>query len=113
MRVKSPSNWKRGDPHQAFVRGQYTAKRKGVYWSLSEAQFFALYLKPCVYCRFTFLRGWGTGLDQKLPGAGYTKENSVPCCAECNRIKSNRYTYQEMKKLGRVLRGLRKARGES
>lgn len=115
MPKKKPrvSGWRRGDPHQAFIRGRAQAKLKGIAWTLTEAVFFELYLKPCTYCQFTFHRGWGTGLDQQVPGAGYTKDNVVPCCFECNKIKSNKYTHAEMKRVGKVLRLIKLKRGES
>lgn len=104
------TRWMRGNPHQAFARAKGRAKKKGLVFSLSDAAFFALFVKPCAYCKHAFDRGWGHGLDQKVPGAGYTKNNAVPCCWECNRIKSNKYTFEEMKKLGRTLSTIKKGR---
>lgn len=34
-------------------------------------------------------------LDRKENSIGYTKDNCVVCCWECNRLKSDRFTYDE------------------
>ncbi len=34
-------------------------------------------------------------LDRKNNLKGYTLDNIVPCCWECNRLKSDRFTYDE------------------
>jgi HNH endonuclease len=48
----------------------------------------------------------GHHLDRKDNSKGYSIENCVACCGECNRIKSNRYTYEQMLELGKVLKKL-------
>jgi len=58
-------------------------------------------LKPqkCTYCS-----AYGTmTIDRKDSSQTYTDDNCVPCCARCNRIKSNDITYDDMKKLTNYL----------
>lgn len=43
-------------------------------------------------------------LDRKNNNIGYTKSNLVTCCWDCNRIKSDIYTYEEFMKLGPILK---------
>lgn len=38
----------------------------------------------------------GYQLDRKYNSAGYTRENTVPCCWKCNRKKAHDFTYEEM-----------------
>ena len=39
---------------------------------------------------------WAYYLDRKDNNKGYSNENCVVCCIDCNRIKGNRFTYDEM-----------------
>lgn len=47
-------------------------------------------------------------LDRKDNSLGYTKENVVPCCWNCNRIKSNIYSYEDFMKLSPILKEINK-----
>lgn len=49
-------------------------------------------------------------LDRKNNTLGYVFNNLVPCCWECNRLKSNVYTYEEFIKLSPVLKEIQKER---
>lgn len=49
-------------------------------------------------------------LDRKNNNLGYIKENLVPCCWECNRLKSNIYTYEDFLEIGKVLKEINKRR---
>lgn len=43
-------------------------------------------------------------LDRKNNNSGYTLDNVVTCCWNCNRIKSNIYSYEEFILLGPILK---------
>lgn len=72
-------------------------------------------IATCVYCgallRWVPISGQknshGYNLDRKNSKRGYTKENCVPCCGRCNRIKCEHLTYKEMIVVARVLHLLR------
>lgn len=49
-------------------------------------------------------------LDRKDNTLGYLKENLVACCWECNRMKSNVYSYEEFLKIGKVLSTIRNSK---
>ena len=77
----------------------------------------------CHYCGTSLTynkhsRYWGENnsrahqLDRKNNNIGYTKENVVPCCWECNRLKSNRFTYEEFIKLSPVLKEIMSGRNQ-
>lgn len=91
-----------------FSRLQYAAKVGGrlampkpVPCSLTLEQYAALVTQPCHYCGGALSRT-GHGLDRKEPGGPYSIENVVPCCAHCNSVKGNNFTYEQMMALGKT-----------
>lgn len=95
--------------HRQYVR---VCKRKNVYWEISLEDFQRLTSQPCTYCNKPPLQKSRTyvynGLDRMDPRFGYTLDNVAPCCKECNGIKSNRLTPEEMKAVGQALTAFRK-----
>lgn len=71
-------------PEQRYKRYKYTAGRRGWVFNLSLKRFKKLISKICVYCGEN-----GYGIDRINSDKGYTKENIVPCCTMCNRMKSD------------------------
>ena len=51
----------------------------------------------CYYNPEHKLPAGGHGLDRINNNKGYTKSNVVPCCYQCNRIRSNIYTHKDFK----------------
>lgn len=80
-----------------FRRYEYTAKRRGIDWSLTLEEFTSLISSPCYYTGRSpstrcVARGgevilWN-GVDRKDSSRGYTVENCVPCCSEVNMAKN-------------------------
>jgi hypothetical protein len=76
------------------------AVKRGMTWSLSDAQFDSLTKGLCHYCgaeptnkytpskqhRMNGLFSYN-GIDRKDNASGYTEENCVSCCKHCNRAK--------------------------
>lgn len=67
--------------------GQSPGKSWGVGFQLTRRQFDRLVQENCLY-------GGESpdplnGIDRVDNSIGYTQENCVPCCAQCNRAKSN------------------------
>ena len=54
-----------------------------------------------------------SNLDRKDSGKGYIPGNLVVACAICNRIKNSHLSYEEMLRLGPVLRDIMEARKNS
>jgi len=73
------------------------AKRKGQEYNLTEEQFIELTQKDCHYCgakpnNKNIKKGCNgdyiyNGLDRVDNDKGYTMDNVVPCCRNCNRAK--------------------------
>ena len=73
---------------------KYRAERKGWVFELTIPQFSALLLSDCHYCGIKpqpfVLRTHSldiNGIDRKNSDIGYTIDNCVPCCADCNFLK--------------------------
>lgn len=83
------------------------AKKRSIEWSLTEKEAIELMNMPCFYCatkdglQVTLDKqraSWGdviesfpmNGIDRFDNNIGYTKENSIPCCTNCNKSKLDR-----------------------
>lgn len=62
--------------------------------------------KPCVYCGDTRR----VGADRIDSSKGHTKDNVVPCCVECNQVKGDMFSYEEMLVLGKTIREIKEKR---
>ena len=63
----------------------------------------------CHYCKDS-LPEVGFGLDRKLSTLGYTVDNCVPCCTDCNRIRGrDLISYEDMRD---IVGPMRRRRGE-
>lgn len=68
----------------------------------------------CVYCSREVMwsrintntkrEGQRYNLDRKNNSLGYSKENCVVCCKECNLIKGARFTYEQMLQIGALIK---------
>jgi len=65
------------------------------------------FIQPCEYCGEQ-----ASGLDRKDNTKGHTKDNCVPCCWECNTLKLNNFTYEQMLIMGKALKEARKIKTE-
>ena len=73
------------------------AVERGLVWDLTSLDAKRLFKGSCSYCgelpnqikRMRGLRGdfIYNGIDRKDNSVGYTFDNSVSCCGECNRMK--------------------------
>lgn len=55
--------------------------------------------RPCHYCNNEMgkTEGYGVNLDRIDCSKGYSKDNVIPCCGICNKIRNNFWTVDEMK----------------
>jgi len=83
--------------NEVYSRYKTNAKKKGRDFELSKEIFKVLAESNCYYCGIKPSKinrnRYGTGgyvyngIDRKDNSQGYTVENSVPCCEDCNRAK--------------------------
>lgn len=99
------------------------AKREGHGFFLSFKHYKELMYKNCDYCgsppknvhRRADQKYYGEilyqGLDRKDNRYQYTLGNVIPSCKDCNRTKSDLYTYEEMKILCSSVQNYRASTG--
>lgn len=96
---------------------KHTCKKRNIFFNLNYEEFLILIKdKKCHYCDKNLIFNKHTRdddsnyvsrayqLDKKDPLQGYNVDNCVTCCWECNRLKSNVYTYDEFLKIGNFLK---------
>jgi hypothetical protein len=97
--------------YQLTDRGRWStyrasAKRRGLVWQLTFAEFQVLIHSPCAY--------HGTpesnGIDRLSPDKGYTVENSVACCAQCNYMKLDMTATEFLSHVAAIMRHTRSIR---
>lgn len=64
------------------------AKKRNLEFSLTKEQFVTICESNCHYCGLEPKNK--NGIDRVDNTKGYTLENSVPCCYQCNQAKSDR-----------------------
>lgn len=90
-----------------FVAGKSIAKKRNMEWELSFEQYKLLIENSkCHYCP-NQLASTGYGLDRIDNRLGYTFNNVVPCCGQCNMLRSNLITQQELVKVIELLKNIR------
>ena len=72
----------------SYIREYHNnAVKRGLEYSLTPEEFISLVEKPCHYCNY-FKEGEVNGIDRVNNDKGYFKDNVVPCCELCNKIKT-------------------------
>lgn len=102
---------------QVFHDYRGNSRRKNIFFELTKEQVTNICKENCYYCgrpphKSNVKRGhYGVynynGIDRKNHAKGYTMDNIVPCCAECNRIRSSNLTMEEMKIIATTLKKFR------
>ncbi len=114
---------KRQQVYVIFVYKKENCERKEREFGITLDQFKELIIVPkCHYCDDNLVfnkhtrdenskpQSRASHLDRKDNNRGYTIDNVVLCCWECNRLKSNRFTYNEFIKLSPMLKEIMKNR---
>lgn len=77
-----------------FSLAKSGAKYRGLSWEITLEEFKSLRERPCFYCEGALPEA-APGLDRRDNSKGYSPENVVPCCRDCNRIRSDVLTQEE------------------
>ena len=89
------NNKKKGIKYSQY---KYRAKSKNIDFKLTKKQFFTLLDNNCHYCAVEN----ASGIDRVFNEKGYTVDNSVSCCWNCNRAKSNMDYFKYRDYLNRI-----------
>lgn len=105
--VTSPASWSAN--RCVSFRGYVArAKRKGLSFDLTRHDYNALVNGACFYCKRAADDLHVNGIDRMDNSAGYTLNNCVTCCSECNQMKAgmNNVDYVDhCKRVARVWHG--------
>lgn len=81
------NEWYRTNLHHNYDSNMRSARGKGISVELSEEEYKELMVQPCTYCGgLDETKGFG-GVDRLNSKLGYTEENTVSCCKDCNYMK--------------------------
>jgi hypothetical protein len=78
-------------------------------------------IKDCHYCKnpiswkeYTSVNNKNSAyyLDRKDNNKGYSSDNCVVCCTRCNRMRSNKFTYEEFLLFSPILIQIERQRNE-
>jgi len=87
-----------------FTSARYEATEFNRVWFITLEEYTRLLNEGCFYCGNDLLNLIGVGLDRIDNKEGYTNENTLPCCGQCNKMRNNVLTVEEMQ--GAMLRVL-------
>ena len=68
---------------------------------LTTQEVLELITQPCTHCGTTEINRGLDRIDNNLP---HVRGNVAPSCAPCNFARGDRFTFDEMKKIGAVIR---------
>jgi hypothetical protein len=90
--------------YRRTLRGRFAERKKkcsqtGRSFTLSFEEYSKIVSDPCYYCNYNFGKPVeaGCGLDRLNSNLGYDLGNVVSCCKDCNTVKSDLITPDEMK----------------
>lgn len=79
-----------------FRFGKQQAIKREKEWTLSLKEYTTLVNQGCHYCGQLLVgKEMGHSLDRIDNSKGYTLDNVLPCCGECNRLRGRRLTVEE------------------
>jgi len=79
---------------------RFNDKRKGLVCNLTiDFMIDNIFSKNCHYCKSKN----NVGCDRKDNTKGHEVENVIPCCRDCNEIRGNKFTVEEMEKIANFI----------
>lgn len=72
----------------------------------SEWMINNILFKPCTYCGDTD----HVGCDRIDNSKGHTKDNVIPCCKDCNTVRGDMFSVEEMMEIGKTIAQIKQKR---
>ena len=107
------NEWRRKNPYSIMSILKRNAKKRNIDFSITREEFIKWWTsqeQKCVYCDIPIERMAVADRTKKLSkrlsidridnNKGYNISNIVLSCLKCNFIKSNLFTFEEMKEIG-------------
>lgn len=101
---------------ETFGRYRQAARKRGISFDLTRAEFDGLSKGACHYCgsppsQVTNRRHFNgpyiyNGIDRKNPAIGYRADNCLSCCGTCNAMKSAMPYDEFLRRVGVIYRRL-------
>lgn len=96
-------------PRSRYNYTKHSARKRRLEFCLEFEEYKQLIAQTCHYCGGE-LNNHGTGLDRVDNNKGYVHGNVVPCCKDCNTVKSDIFNYKEMLLISKVIRQIKNDR---
>jgi hypothetical protein len=88
-------------PARKLASYKSSAKQRGIHWDLSKEQFLSFWRQDCYHCRDPIP---SIGIDRVDSNLGYSLENCVACCTQCNLSKLDHTEDEWLTHMLRVLK---------
>lgn len=100
QRIEANKNAQKSEKQTIYQGYKNKAKHRELEFCISKIEFLRLTQQPCYFCGVMhsnlcvtprgYPEGWKyNGVDRVDNTKGYTLDNCVPCCRQCNFSKSN------------------------
>lgn len=87
------ASWASVAKREVLRKARFSARRRGIEWLLSDAEWEEIAQGECEYCGIGPSNLGGgylhNGSDRVDSGVGYLPGNCVPCCKRCNTAKGD------------------------
>lgn len=104
VKIRQTKYAKTNKGRAAFLRAAYGRIDS---CDLTTEEIAELISQPCVHCGTTDINRGLDRIDNNLP---HIKGNVAPSCAPCNFARGDRFTFEEMKRIGALIRQIFKDR---
>ena len=84
------------EPRRRYQKLIYKCNHEKRKFDLTYDACLNLWKNGCIYCKKDIMNETGCGLDRINNDKGYTFDNVVSCCGDCNKIRNNILTHKEM-----------------